>query len=76
MNQHYAHEHHCCLLCCVIVAGIYLFFVFFGLVMLLLLLITGSVRLWVEGYVPKIVLVARAHSMPLSSIFLRVLARR
>ena len=37
-------------------AGLFLFFVFFGLGMVLFQLIVLLTRLWVAGYVPKILL--------------------
>ena len=58
------------------VAGIFLFFLIFGLSMLLLLLIIAAARLWVAGRVPKIVLVARAHSVSPWTIIQKVIARR
>jgi hypothetical protein len=56
--------------------GVYLFFIFFGLVMLLLLIIAASFKLWVTGRVPKILLVAFAHSVSPMTILRKVLMRR
>eukprot|EP00966_Prymnesium_polylepis_P029703 690104-Prymnesium_polylepis.1 len=56
--------------------GIYLFFIFFGLSVLLLQLMIGAVRLYLAGHVPTIILVAKAHSVPLSTIVARISARR
>ena len=57
-------------------AGIYLFFVFFAVSLLVIHLVFGLVRLWLEGVMPKILLVARAHSMSPQTIVRRVLARK
>jgi len=57
-------------------SGVYQFFVFFGISMLLVHLSLGVGKLWITGYVPKILLVAKAHSVPPQTIFLRVCARR
>lgn len=57
-------------------AGLFLFFIFFGLSMLLMQFIAGFSRLYAEGYVPKFLLLARAHSLPLSLLVRRVLWRR
>lgn len=43
--------------------GLYLFFVFFGLGMLVLQLIIGAIHLYWMGYVPKLLLVAKAHGV-------------
>ena len=51
--------------------GLFIFFVFFGLSTVVSLVVIGCARLWVEGYLPKILLVARAHSMPPSMIVQR-----
>ena len=56
--------------------GAFEFFLFFGLSMILLQIIAGLMGLSVEAYVPKILLVARAHSVSPSVIMQRVLARR
>ena len=56
--------------------GVYIFFVVFGLVMLFLHLIIGILRLWIEGNLPKVLLLAQAHSMRPSQIMRRVVARR
>ena len=56
--------------------GVYLFFIFFGLSMLLLLIVTAGLRLYWAGRVPKILLVAVAHSVPPSTIIRRVISRR
>ena len=56
--------------------GVYLFFIFFGLGMLLLMVLVTLVKLFVTGYVPKILLVAEAHGVPLSSIVFNVGSRR
>jgi hypothetical protein len=55
--------------------GLYVFFIFFALAMLLLHLAIGLLNLWFAGQVPQLVLVARSHSVSLSSI-LKTLARR
>jgi hypothetical protein len=47
----------------VLATGIFIFFVIFGVVMVLLQLIFGVARLGVESFVPKVLLVARAHSL-------------
>ena len=57
-------------------SGLYLFFVFFGLSMVLLQFVIAVVRLYVAGYVPKILLVARAHSVSPWTITKRVMIRR
>jgi hypothetical protein len=56
--------------------GAFEFFLFFGLSMILLQITAGLTGLGVEAYVPKILLVARAHSVSPSVIMQRVLARR
>ena len=56
--------------------GVYLFFIFFGLSMLLVLLIVACTNLYVTGNLPKVLLVAQAHSVPLSTIVQRVSARK
>ncbi|KAL1499340.1 hypothetical protein AB1Y20_011547 [Prymnesium parvum] len=45
-------------------SGVYIFFVIFGLSVILLLVVGSAAKLWIEGHVPKILLVARAHSVP------------
>jgi hypothetical protein len=57
-------------------AAMFLFFIFFGSAMLTLLLSIGCVRIWVEGHMPKIVLIARAHSISPSTILRKVFMRR
>jgi len=57
-------------------SGIYQFFILFGLTMLIFQIFSAVVKLWIEGRLPKILLVARAHSVPLSTIVSRVLLRR
>ena len=44
--------------------------------MLVLQLIAGACNLWITGHVPRILLVARAHAVPLTTIVQRVSARR
>ena len=56
--------------------GVYVFFVFLGLSLLLLQLTFGAWKLWTIGYVPKILLVAKSHSVAPSMIFKHVLYRR
>ena len=56
--------------------GMFLFFLFFGLTMILLQLVIGVARLGIESFVPKILLVARAHALSPSSILCKVLTRR
>jgi|EP00966_Prymnesium_polylepis_P099570 hypothetical protein len=56
--------------------GVYTFFLFFALALLLFLLATTIVRLYYAGYVPKIFLVATAHSLPAHKVLERVLTRR
>ena len=56
--------------------GIFLFFVFFGLTMLALQLIIGFASLGIESFVPKILLVARAHSISPWTIFCKVMRRK
>jgi len=56
--------------------GVYIFFIFFGLGMLLFTLIISTVNLILAGYVPKILLVASAHGVPLSAIVRKVTSRR
>ena len=51
-----------------LLSGIYMFFVAFGLGMLALQLIIGASNLWLAGRVPKILLIAKAHSMAPSTI--------
>jgi hypothetical protein len=50
--------------------------VFFALSILVLQLMIGFVRLWIEGYLPKILLVARAHSISPFMLVERVLLRK
>ena len=57
-------------------SGVYLFFIAFAMGMLVLLLVGGLVRIYFEGHLPKLFLIARAHSVPVSKVFLRVAARR
>jgi hypothetical protein len=57
-------------------AGVYLFFIFFGLGLLLLQLVIGAATLWVTGTVPKIFLVAKAHSVSPLTVFCRLFERR
>jgi hypothetical protein len=57
-------------------SGVYLFFIAFALGMLVLLLVGGLVRVYFEGNLPKLFLIAQAHSVPVSKIFFRVAARR
>ena len=61
---------------CAACTGIYLFFVFFGLGTVLLQLIFTASRFWVEGNLPKILLIARAHSISPLTILRRVLVRK
>jgi hypothetical protein len=57
-------------------SDVFLFFIFFAFTMLLVLLGTYALRLYCTGYVPKIFLVAVAHSMPVRLIMRRYCARR
>ena len=57
-------------------SGVYLFFVFFGLSMLLLQIIIGLIKLWFTGYVPKLLLVARSHSVSPSNIIKTLVTRK
>ena len=57
-------------------AGIYIFFIFFGIGMVGFMLVVGGTKLWMEGYLPQVLLVARAHSVPVSTILWRVWSRR
>jgi hypothetical protein len=57
-------------------AGVYLFFIFFGATMIVLQLILGLMQVVSEGYAPKIVMVARAHSVSPWTIIQNVVARR
>ena len=56
--------------------GVYLFFIFFGLSMLLVQLMIVTAKLYTVGYVPKILLVARAHSVSPRTILYNVMARK
>eukprot|EP00966_Prymnesium_polylepis_P219257 5072914-Prymnesium_polylepis.1 len=56
--------------------GVYLFFIFFGLSMLLVLLVVAVINLVLLGYVPKIILVGRAHGVSPSTVFMKVVSRR
>ena len=56
--------------------GLFLYFIFMGLAVLLAQLIVACVRLYCEGYMPSMLLVARAHSMSPVTIFKRILSRR
>ena len=56
--------------------GLYEFFLFFALALLLLLLLLGIANLFFTGYVPKIILVARQHSVPPSVLLRRTAARQ
>ena len=58
------------------IAGVYSFFVVLGVVMLGAILLVGAIILWIEGRVPKKVLLLRAHSIPFSLVVHRVLSRR
>eukprot|EP00966_Prymnesium_polylepis_P078893 1828612-Prymnesium_polylepis.1 len=42
--------------------GLYIFFIIFGLTMLGFQLSIQALSLWMTGYVPEIILVARAHA--------------
>lgn len=57
-------------------AGVHLFFVVFGMCMILLLILITAVRFYISGNVPKILLVASAHSVSPWTIGRRVFARR
>jgi len=57
-------------------SGIYVFFIFFGLGMILLQLVIGAFKLWLTGRVPKIFLVAKAHSVSPLTIIRRIVTRR
>jgi hypothetical protein len=57
-------------------SGVYLFFTFFALTLLLLTLVIGAANLWLAGHVPKILLVATAHSVSPWQIAQKVLARK
>ena len=54
----------------------YRFFIGFGLGMMSLLVLAIPLKLYFAGNVPRLLLVARAHSVPLSTVFRRVLTRR
>ena len=56
--------------------GIYNFFFFFMVGMLTLQLVVGAMRLWMEGYAPKIILVASAHAVSPTTVFAKLLTRR
>lgn len=56
--------------------GVYLFFVFFALAIILMQLVIGLCNLWYAGHVPKLILVARSHTISPWKIFRRLLARR
>ena len=51
-------------------------FVIFGLVMFLVQLIVILTKLWTEGFLPNILMVARAHSISPLTLIQRVLGRR
>jgi hypothetical protein len=55
---------------------VYRFFIGFGLGMVLLLVLAIPLQLYFAGNVPRLLLVARAHSVPLSLVVRRVLTRR
>ena len=57
-------------------SGVFQFFIFFGLSMVLLQFILGGSKLWIEGYVPRIILMTRAHSISPSTIIKRLISRR
>jgi hypothetical protein len=57
-------------------SGVFQFFIIFALGMILILVIVTGVRLYYAGYAPKLILVANAHSVPVSQIILRVGRRR
>mmetsp|Transcript_34887 Transcript_34887/g.96345 ORF Transcript_34887/g.96345 Transcript_34887/m.96345 type:complete len:1229 (-) Transcript_34887:3353-7039(-) len=56
--------------------GVFLFVVFIGSALFVLLLVIGATKLWAEGYAPRILLVARAHSLSPWQIAKILLARR
>eukprot|EP00966_Prymnesium_polylepis_P135653 3135850-Prymnesium_polylepis.2 len=56
--------------------GLFIFFLSFGLSLLLLLLLIVCMRLSIEGYAPRAVLLARAHSVSPTTVLRRVLARK
>ncbi|KAL1527507.1 hypothetical protein AB1Y20_008897 [Prymnesium parvum] len=56
--------------------GVFTFFLLFGLAMVTFMLAVGAGNLWIESCVPKVILLARAHSVSPSTIMRRVLARR
>jgi hypothetical protein len=55
--------------------GVYLFFIFFGIAMLALQFFVCAIKLWSAGYVPRIVLLARSHSMSPLTILRKLSAR-
>ena len=60
----------------IVLPDVFLFFIFFAFTMLLVLLGTYALRLYCTGHVPKLFLVAIAHSMPVRLIMKRYCARR
>ena len=54
---------------------IFIFFVYCAIGLLSLLVVTGLISLYYTGHVPKLILVARSHMVPVSVIFRRVLGR-
>lgn len=56
-------------------AGVYLFFLFFALAMLLLQLLILLTNLYITGRVPRILLIARSHSVSPMTILRRATAR-
>jgi hypothetical protein len=64
------------LLICDAFTGLYIFFICFGLSMLFLLLIIGTLKLYITGQVPRIVLMLSLHSVSPSTILRRVLVRK
>jgi hypothetical protein len=64
------------LLICDAFTGLYVFFICFGLFMLFLLLIIGTLKLYITGQVPRIVLMLSLHSVSPSTVLRRVLVRK
>ena len=57
-------------------SGVFVFFIVYALGLLLVLLVIAIMRLYYAGYVPKVLLIANAHSVPVSKIIQRVVSRR
>ena len=55
---------------------LFLFFLFFGMAMVALLFFIALVKLYITNYLPKFLLVARAHAVSPSKLLGRVITRR